>query len=142
MKIRRATQEDIWPSRGQYHVLTYAEEGFAPLNIHTQETSLSKEELAAFADSVNARQKVGSLYPRIPLSAIPRGAVRSNRSAKVLQGYLEEFLKENATSIGATKLLLDFRTPSVPAFVHTAVEAAVASAEALIIEELVIIEFE
>ena len=140
MKVRRTAQEDIWPSRGQYHVLTYAEEGFAPLNIHTRDTSLSREELVAFAHSVNERNEVGSLHPRVPLSAVPRSAVRVNRSAKVLQGYLEEFLRANASSIGATKLLLDFRTPSVPAFVYTAAEAAVMCAEAIMLEELVIIE--
>ena len=140
MKVLRTTQEDIWPSRGHHHVLTYAEEGFAPLNIHARGTSLSREELVAFANSVNERQEVGSLHPQVPLSAVPRSAVRSNRSAKVLQGYLEEFLRANATSIGAAKVLLDFRMPSVPAFVHTAVEAASECAEALAVEEFVIIE--
>ncbi len=27
--IIRKTQEEIWPHRSQYHVLTYAEEGFS-----------------------------------------------------------------------------------------------------------------
>jgi hypothetical protein len=139
-KVRRATQDVIWATRGQYHVLTYAEEGFAPLNIHARGTGLANEELRLFADAVNQRAEVGSLYPKAQLSALPRSAIRTNQSAKVLQGFIEEFLRANASTLHATKLLLDFRTPAVPPFVNAAVEAALQCPEAHTVEELVVVE--
>ena len=53
MPIIRKSQTDIWPARCDYHVLTYAEEGFAPLNIHAASFGIEKRQLAAFVDSVN-----------------------------------------------------------------------------------------
>ena len=53
MRIFRKSQTDIWSARYDYHVLTYAEEGFAPLNIHAASFGIEKRQLAAFVDSVN-----------------------------------------------------------------------------------------
>ena len=53
MRIIRKSQTDIWSARYDYHVLTYAEEGFAPLNIHAASFGIEKRQLAAFVDSVN-----------------------------------------------------------------------------------------
>lgn len=139
MKISSQSQSDIWPTRHQYHVLTYAEEGFAPLNIHTRATNLTKDELVAFVEAVNERDEVGSLHPRASLSAVPQHAVRSNENSIVLQNYVEDFFRGNAASSRAKKIICDFRTPSVSLFVRAAIQEAASCAAAEMIEELVIV---
>ena len=140
MRIVRATQQEVWPRRGEYHVLTYAEEGFAPLKLHAASTGVSRDDLASFADEVNQRLEVGSLYPRAPISAIPRSLVRSGRNSTALQAHIVEFLSANTRTFKAAKLICDFRTPSVEHFVVAAIEAAMSSVDASILEEVVILE--
>ena len=140
MEIRRATQDQIWPHRTEYHVLTYAEEGFAPLNIHTRDAGIKQEHLRAFAEAVNRQGQVGSLLPAVPLSAVPRHAVRGATDSTTLQRYLVEFFMENAASIHATKVLLDFRTPNVPRHVHEAIRLAAEDPSARNVRDLVVLE--
>lgn len=64
MRILRKTQSEIWPNRGEYHVLTYAEEGFSPLDIHGRPMGVTKEQQVAFCDSVNRMFETASLFPR------------------------------------------------------------------------------
>jgi len=139
MNVSQASQNSIWPRRAEYHVLTYAEEGFAPLNIHTRDSTLSKEQLVQFAALVNDRNEVGSLYPYAAVSAVPRAVIRDLQDAHALRHYIEEFFRANANSIRAKKVLLDFRTPSVPWFVATAIQDAVACPDAAFIEEVVVV---
>ena len=73
------TARSIWPRRHEFHVVTYAEEGFAPLNIHAEGTGVEKEELVAFADEVNCRNETGSLFPR----AACFGAHRTRRNSAI-----------------------------------------------------------
>lgn len=134
------TQEEIWPHRSRYHVLTYAEEGFAPLNIHAEPAGLRKEQLLAFVARVNERAETGSLHPAAPISAVPRALVRDMQDASALRDQIIEFLRVNKQMIKATKLICDFRTPRVSPFVVTAIEAAMSCAEASILEEIVILE--
>ena len=49
MNIILIDQKAIWPNRDEYHVLTYAEEGFSPLNIHTRKNDLAEEFLKEYA---------------------------------------------------------------------------------------------
>jgi len=140
MRIIKKSQTDIWPSRGDYHVLTYAEEGFAPLNIHAASLGIEKRQLVAFADSVNQRFETGSLHPRAPISAVPRALVRDGQDAHALRNHIAEFLRANIETIKASRIICDFRTPSVPAFVVAAIEAAMESDDASVIQEVVIIE--
>jgi hypothetical protein len=140
MRIITKSQTDIWPSRRDYHVLTYAEEGFAPLNIHATSLGIEKRQLVAFADSVNQRFETGSLHPSAPISAVPRALVRDGQDAHALKNHIAEFLRANVETIKATKIICDFRTPSVPSFIVAAIEAAMESADASVIQEVVIIE--
>jgi len=140
MRIIKKSEADIWPSRGEYHVLTYAEEGFAPLNIHAEPLGIAKRQLVAFADSVNQRFETGSLHPRAPISAVPRALVRDGQDAHALSDHIGQFLRANIQTIHASKIICDFRTPSVPAFVVAAIEAAMENADASVIQEVVIIE--
>lgn len=140
MNLERHTQSSIWPRRKEFHCLTYAEDGFAPLDIWTRDTGITKEQLVAFADSVNRRDEAGSLYPRAAISAVPRRLIRDQRDSEALCLSIEHFLRANATSIRATKLILDFRTPKVAPFVERAINLCLRSSELKLIDELVVIK--
>ena len=112
------TQEVFWPDRGQYHVLTYAEEGFSPLNIHAEPAGLTKTEIVAFAAMVNERGEAGSLHPRARISAIPRTLIRDAPDKIELQNQIVSFFHANSTVIKATRIAFDFRTPRVNATLY------------------------
>jgi hypothetical protein len=62
------------------------------------------------------------------------------QDVNALRDQIVEFLRANKQTIKATKLICDFRTPRVALFVVAAIEAAMSSVEASILEEVVIIE--
>jgi hypothetical protein len=140
MNVAKSTQISIWPRRNEFHCLTYAEEGFSPLNIWTRDTGLTKEELAAFTDSVNRRNEPGSLYPRAHISAVPRPLIRDQSDSDALCLSIRHFFRANAMSIRASKVILDFRTPKVAPFVERAIDLALRSPDIRLIDELVLIE--
>ena len=140
MDVSHASQNSIWPRRNEFHVLTYAEEGFAPLNIHTRDSTLTKDQLVQFVALVNDRNAVGSLYPCAAVSAVPRAAIRDHQDARALCRCIEEFFQANARSIRAKKVLIDFRSPNVPKFVSTAIQNAVACLDASVVEEVVVVD--
>ena len=140
MNIVRMTQEVLWPDRGQYHVLTYAEEGFSPLNIHAEPAGLTKAEIVAFAAKVNERGETGSLYPRAGISAVPRTLIRDAPDTAELRKQIVAFLHTNRTVIKAPRIAFDFRTPRVQRYVISAIEAAVLDGENSQIEVVAIIE--
>jgi hypothetical protein len=120
-------------------VLTYAEEGFAPLNIYTRDSALSKDQLVQFAALVNDRKEVGSFYPSAAVSAVPREAIRDHQDVHALRRYIEEFFRANAQSIRAKKVIFDFRIPSIPRFVATAIRDAITCPDAAFVEEVVVV---
>ena len=140
MNIKRSTQNSIWPRRNEFHCLTYAEEGFAPLNIWARDSGIAKEELVAFADSVNRRDEPGSLYPRALISAVPRRLIRDQSDSEALCLSIRHFFRANVTSIRASKIILDFRTPKVAPYVERAIELSLRSHDINLIEELVVID--
>ena len=139
MRVVQKTQEAIWPRRAEYHVLTFAEEGFSPLSIHGSASGISKEQLVAFSSQVNDRVETGSFHPKAPLSAIPRALIRDMNDEDALCRQIVEFLRANAKTIKATKIAFDFRTPKVQSFVVSAIESAMNSSEASTTEDAVII---
>jgi hypothetical protein len=140
MRILKKTQSEIWPDRAAYHVLTYAEEGFSPLDIHGRPMGINREQLIAFCDTVNQHFETGSLFPRAAISAVPRVLIRDNKDASALAIHIIDFLKANIQIIKATKIICDFRTPNVAVFVVEAIKAAMESPDASIIDEIVIVE--
>ena len=140
MRILKKTQSEIWPDRGGYHVLTYAEDGFSPLDIHGRPMGINKEQQIAFCDSVNQRFETGSLFPRAAISAVPRALIRDGQDSNALAGHIADFLKANMQTIKATKIICDFRTPNVAAFVVAAIAASMKSPDASIVDEVVILE--
>ena len=140
MRIVRANEWSAAAAPQGYHVLTYAEEGFAPLNIHAAPYDLPKEDLVAFAHEVNRRQESGSLHPRAPLSAVPRAVIRDSRNTQALAGHILEFLAANFDHIKASVLVCDFRTPDLGAHVIPAITSALRSQTASILDEVVVLE--
>lgn len=140
MKIQRITQNAIWSRRAEYHVLTYAEEGFSPLNIHTRDKNISKDDLVRFTKQVNDRNEFGTLYPQASVSALPRALIRESQDASALCRCIEQFLRANERTIRAKKLLFDFRTPNVSRFVLPALEDALACPAAAIVDEAVVVD--
>lgn len=104
------------------HVLTFAEQGFAPLDIHGRRLGVDRATRVAFADAVNRADQVGSLHPQAPISAVPRSCIRDAIVSGPLLGHLQVFIASNADHIQASRLLLDFSTPRLP---HHAEEAIV-----------------
>ena len=140
MRILKKADFEIWPTRGDYHVLTYAEEGFSPLDIHGGPMGITKDQQVAFCDRLNQRFETGTLFPQAAISAVPRALIREGRDTNALVKHIADFLKTNVQTIKATKILCDFRTPSVATFVVAAIEAAMKLPDASIIEEVVIVE--
>jgi hypothetical protein len=137
--IARTTQDAIWPRRKEFHVLTYAEGGLAPLSLYARAYGIDGTTLGDFADDVNRLGEPGSLHPRAPVSAVPRARVRAAEDPIALRDQIIAFLHANEATIHASRLLLDFRTPAVAPFVVTAIELALAAAAPLL-DEVVIVE--
>jgi hypothetical protein len=140
MIFEQSTQNAIWHRRNEFHCLTFAEEGFAPLNIWTGEIGLTKGELIAFANSVNQRDEPGSLYPRVPVSAVPRRLIRDQSNSEMLCLSIEDFLRVNALTIRSLKLVLDFRTPKIAPFVEIAIDLSLRSPDISFINELIVLK--
>lgn len=138
----RFSIDAVWPRRSEFHVLTYAEEGFAPLNLHTEGLGFDGTILRSFADAVNSRDETGSLHPRAPVSAVPRRLIRDSRDVAALAHQIESFLEVNQASIRARRILFDFRTPTVALFVLLAVEQALAGRKSGLDEVVVLEDFQ
>jgi hypothetical protein len=124
--------------KGDYHILTFAETGFAMLNIYGDSFGIDRETLKAFEDASNRSDEPGSLHPRAPISVVPRRFIRGTEDCAALAARISEFLKANHDSIHAKKLLVDFRAGVAP-WVLDAVLDALRSPHAAGIEDVVII---
>lgn len=123
MNIILKTYDETITYPQELHVLTYAEAGFSPLDIHARKFNLGREIVASFAEAVNLSCEVGTLYPAAPISAVPRPCIRDTSDQSLLEQHLHEFLEANAEHIKATSLLLDFRTPRIPVHARRAINA-------------------
>ena len=103
---------------GGLHVLTFAEEGFAPLNIHGRRFGISRDILSAFSSRVNQRDEVGTLWPQAPISAVPQSCIRDTTDPTALLGHLREFIPAIPDDMKTTTLVLDFSTPRLPPHVE------------------------
>jgi hypothetical protein len=121
-----------------YHVLTFAETGFAMLNQYGEQFGLDKETIEKFSQEINRKNESGSLYPQAPISAVPRHLIREKQNAAMLASEIIDFLKANQNHIQAKKLLLDFRAGVAP-FVVEACKIALKTQYAKGIDEVVII---
>lgn len=122
-----------------YHVLTFAETGFAMLNGYGEEFGLDRNEIDKFSEQVNSRNESGSLHPTAPISAVPRHYIRDNDNSDTLAEQIEDFLKANQRDIKARKLLFDFRAGVAP-FVVDACRKALEGRFTNGVEEVIIID--
>jgi hypothetical protein len=122
------------------HVLTFAEEGFAPLDIHGRKLGISRDTLSAFSDGVNQADDVGSLYPQAAISAVPRSCIRDTTDPARLLGHLRAFIQANASRMEATRLLLDFSTPQLQPHVQEAISKAFNQENTSLIVEVIVIK--
>ncbi len=121
-----------------FHVLTFAETGFAMLNIYGEQFGLDRDTIEKFSRQVNNKDESGSLFPKAPISAIPRHFIRDDTNSETLAQQIQDFLKANQNHINAKKLLFDFRAGVAP-FVVNACKIALKSNFANGIDEVVII---
>jgi hypothetical protein len=121
------------------HVLTFAEQGFAPLDIHGRRFGVDRDTLVAFADAVNRADEVGSLHPQAPISAVPRSCIRDAIVSGPLLGHLQGFIASTADNIQACRLLLDFSTPRLEKHVEEAIAIVFGRPVSSQIEEIIVI---
>lgn len=140
VKISRVKDANMKDINARFHILTYAEVGFSPLSIHAERFGVEREVVTEFSKRVNERAEVGSLSPLAPVSAVPRELVRDSHDIDALASYIGDFLRANRDTIKARRLIFDFRTPSVPRFVVSALHQALVSDEDGLIEEVLILE--
>jgi hypothetical protein len=117
-KIVCQSHEDPLDYAGGLHVLTFAEEGFAPLNIHGRRFGISRDILSAFSSRVNQRDEVGTLWPQAPISAVPQSCIRDTTDPTALLSHLREFIPAIPDDMKTTTLVLDFSTPRLPPHVE------------------------
>ena len=140
VNVWRAKEAEVRGVLSEFHVLTYAEDGFSPLDIHARRFGIDREQVRVFADLVNDRSCVGSLHPQAPISAVPRELVRDRKDVDALAASIAEFLLTNRETIGARRVVFDFRTPSVPAFAIAALDAAIKTDIGSALQEVLILE--
>jgi hypothetical protein len=139
-KLWRAREKQIQDIVAYFHVLTYAEDGFSPLDIHGGRLKLDRNYVVAFAETINARSEAGSMHPVAPISAVPRELIRDRNDVAALAGSIGEFLQVNRKAIKASRLLVDFRTPAVPEFAVLALNCALESNPDPGLKEVLILE--
>lgn len=129
-KIIFKTHGDPLDYTGGIHILTYAEEGFSPLEIHGRKLGVSRDTLATFSEAVNLANEVGSMFPNAPISAVPRSCIRDTDDTDQLVSHLKEFNNANSNHMKATILLIDFSTPRLPLHAQKAIGATFTDTEA------------
>ena len=139
-RVVRTKQSDLELGHDGFHVLTYAETGFSPLDIHARRFGLDRDVVAAFAEAVNNSGQSGSLYPVAPISAVPRDLVRDRVQVDELASCIGEFLVANRQTIQARRIVFDFRTPSVPDAAVTALNNAMNASTEHGIDEVLVLE--
>ncbi len=137
MKITKVNEFSLEGKDG-YHIVTFAETGFAMLNSYGEHFGLDENTIEKFSCEVNERDESRSLHPKAPISAVPRRYIRDMADAAELENQIEDLLAANSTTIHATKVLFDFRAGVAP-FVIEACERALCHPHAAVIEEAVII---
>ena len=140
MNIILIDQKAIWPSRHEYHVLTYAEEGFSPLNIHTRKYDLGEEFLKENAYTSNENDKICTIFPVCNLSMVPRRFVRKPTSSIELYAKFLEFFELNALEIKAKKFIFDFRTHELQQYILDAIYMLKSNNTLGDVEEILIIK--
>lgn len=132
--------KDISQVLTSYHILTYAEEGFAPLNIHTKRYDLPEIFLKDYANRCNETDQVIAMLPKCNLSMLPRRLIRQSKDSFELYAKLLDFFDLNTLEINAKKFIFDFRTHELPKYVIEAIYMLESNDALENIEEIIIVE--
>ncbi len=132
--------KDISPVLTHYHILTYAEEGFAPLNIHTKRYDLPEIVLKDYANRCNESDQVITMLAKCNLSMVPRRLIRQSKDSFELYAKLLDFFDLNASEINAKKFVFDFRTHELPKYIIEAICMLESNDALKNIEEIVIVK--
>lgn len=133
--------ELVPPSEGE-HLLTVADTGFSMLDRYARnDHCISFEEIRRFVDEVNAKDELGSLFPRAPISAVPRKYLRGQAEPGGVFRHIANFLEINASSIRAKRVIIDLRVDleRVPPLVISACKQALEEADAHLLKEVLIV---
>lgn len=140
MNLIEKSQREVWPIPDEYHILTYAEEGFSPLSIHSEKYHLAENVLKDFAYGSNESDQIKTMFPVYNLSVIPRRFVRQKINSFDFHLKLLEFLELNAAEINAKKFIFDFRTHELPEYISKAIYKLKANKGIGWIEEIITIK--
>jgi hypothetical protein len=142
-----------------FHVLTYAEEGFSPLSGYASRAGFSKSEIVEHANKANTLDAFLSFYPRAAISVIPRRYARpqmderrllalsedplgEDPSQQELQLLFEEAFRLTVNEFALKKIVLDFRTPRIADQVLRAIERSLDSEIAHSLDEIHVPSYE
>ena len=139
MNILLIDQKAIWPSRHEYHVLTYAETGFSPLSIHTRKYNLAEEFIEEYVSSSNNNDKICTMFTECSLSIIPRRFIRKKTSTNELYSIFLDFFELNKSKIKAKKFIFDFRTHELQQYILDAIYMLESNNSLRDVEEIVIV---
>ena len=139
MKISYLSAFEDWSSEFQTHLLTYAEEGFAPLNFHAKRFQIEREVLVKFENEVNFLDQTGTLFPLAPISAVPRRLIRDEKGHTELSKYIHEFLAVNSQIFLARRVVFDFVTSHLSPKALTVIERTLNNLIDTSIDEFVIV---
>lgn len=143
MKVRERNIDRCLPVRdiiGE-HVLTVAEAGFSMLDCYARfGHGVSIEEIRRFAARVSDADEAGSMFPLAPISAVPRKYLRGEADPAGVFRHVVDFLKANAATIHAYRILIDLRVSPepVPQAAIDACKAALLTPEAASIKYVLI----
>ena len=131
MNIEINQSNEPFEKQDNWHILTVAESGFSMLSGYASEYCIEELALRNFEECVNSTNKSGSLYPKAPISAVPRKYFRElsgSTDPSVLEefsNHISEFLSANSRTIKTENLVIDFRVSPSPVpeqFITTTVE--------------------
>ena len=122
MKLKKLTTEEFRSLKEKFYCLTYAEDGFSPLTQFIKKFNVSAESITSFADQVNQRDDIGTLYPLAPVSCMPRKCVRDSLGYRDIPRHLLIFITENHNSIKSKNLVIDLGVPRLHRNVWVALE--------------------
>jgi hypothetical protein len=121
MKITQQMQDVDSNQFMDWHKLVVAEAGFSMLDIYARHKhDIDIQVIQQFADQVNRRNEPGSLYPKAPISALPRRYFREIRESEIpnhidqFRDDLRQFIQANRSNIRASKVLVDFHVSPQP----------------------------
>ena len=140
MKIFKTKNVPELAKKGQYHILTFAEIG-AILDSHAQNFGVEANMIEKFVEQANETDESGTLYPKAPISVIPKKYLRESNNVQELQKQIMEFLNANQQIMRSKRLLLDFRIGVEDNnFVNEACHKALKSKFAGNLEEVIIMK--